>query len=162
MGVRFSADDILAVALAIEVNGAHFYESAAGKLADSRGQGLLRDLARWERAHEETFAALRAALAADEKDSGTLDPSGEAGLYLNALADASVFDPQADALAALGPNPTYRAILLKAMALEKDSIAFYIGMRELVPERLGRSKVDAIIKEEMKHVAILHEELGQT
>jgi len=46
-------------------------------------------------------------------------------------------------------------IFRMAIGLEKDSIVFYLGMKDAVPERLGRSKIDRIIKEEMVHIAIL-------
>jgi len=49
-------------------------------------------------------------------------------------------------------------ILQMAIGLEKDSIVFYLGMKEMVPERLGRGKIDGIIKEEMRHVNDLSRE----
>ena len=51
-------------------------------------------------------------------------------------------------------------ILQTAIGLEKDSITFYLGIREMVPEKLGKDKVDRIIKEEMSHVVMLTEELS--
>ena len=50
-------------------------------------------------------------------------------------------------------------ILKEAVAAEKDSIAFYLGMKDLVPERLGKEKIDVIIKEEMNHIKILGQKL---
>jgi rubrerythrin len=44
--------------------------------------------------------------------------------------------------------------------MEKDSIVFYLGMKELVPERLGKNRIDGIIKEEMGHLASLGTELA--
>ena len=45
-----------------------------------------------------------------------------------------------------------------AIGLEKDSIVFYLGMKEMVPERLGGSRIDGIIREEMRHVNDLSRE----
>ena len=42
-------------------------------------------------------------------------------------------------------------ILKEAILAEKDSIVFYLGMKEMVPENFGKTKIDAIIKEEMVH-----------
>ena len=42
---------------------------------------------------------------------------------------------------------------------EKDSIVFYLGMKEIVPENLGKTKIDQIIKEEMAHIKLLSKEL---
>jgi rubrerythrin len=47
-----------------------------------------------------------------------------------------------------------------AMAAEKDSIVFYLGMKDLVPENLGKDKIDQIIKEEMSHIRLLGKELS--
>ena len=43
--------------------------------------------------------------------------------------------------------------------MEKDSIVFYLGVRDAMPEELGRDKVQMIIREEMRHVAILSDKL---
>ena len=40
-----------------------------------------------------------------------------------------------------------RGIFRAAIGLEKDSIIFYLGMKELVPENLGKNRIDKIIKE---------------
>ena len=44
---------------------------------------------------------------------------------------------------------------MKESSLSIDRISFYLGMKELVPEKLGRSKVGDIIKEEMRHIQLL-------
>lgn len=48
-----------------------------------------------------------------------------------------------------------RKILWVAIGLEKESIVFYLGMKELVPESLGKKKIDDIMKEEMGHIRLL-------
>jgi rubrerythrin len=50
-------------------------------------------------------------------------------------------------------------ILKAAIEAEKDSIVFYLGMKNAVPEDLGRTRLDDIIKEEMNHVRLLSREL---
>jgi rubrerythrin len=37
---------------------------------------------------------------------------------------------------------------------------FYLGMKEAVPEQLGRKRLDEIIKEEMGHIRLLSKELA--
>jgi len=46
-------------------------------------------------------------------------------------------------------------ILKEAILAEKDSIVFYQGMKEMVPENFGKTKINAIIKEEMIHIKLL-------
>jgi rubrerythrin len=50
-------------------------------------------------------------------------------------------------------------VLKAAILAEKDSIVFYLGMKEMVPEKFGKDKLDKIIKEEMGHIKILANEL---
>lgn len=53
-----------------------------------------------------------------------------------------------------------KEILKSAIAAEKDSIVFHLGMKELVPPKLGSDKLDLIIKEEMEHIVLLSRELA--
>ena len=46
-------------------------------------------------------------------------------------------------------------ILNIALGLERDSIAFYTGIREAVPDELGKDKIKNILTEEMGHVRLL-------
>ena len=53
-----------------------------------------------------------------------------------------------------------RQVLHTAIGLERDSIVFYLGMKELVPENFGKDKIDGIIKEEMGHIKLLSNRLS--
>ena len=46
-------------------------------------------------------------------------------------------------------------VLRKAIELEKDAIIYYLGMKDAVPEDLGRDRIDRIIRQEMGHVVLL-------
>jgi rubrerythrin len=48
-----------------------------------------------------------------------------------------------------------KEVLKAALTAEKDSIVFYLGMKEIVPEKQGKDKIDQIIKEEMSHIKML-------
>ena len=99
------------------------------------------------------FESLRAELTSADKASTVFDPSGEDSLYLRALVDSSVFfKKEIDATSMV-------EILKSAIEAEKDSIVFYLGMKEAVPEDLGKDRLDAIIKEEMGHIRVLSKEL---
>jgi rubrerythrin len=52
-----------------------------------------------------------------------------------------------------------KEILKAAIVAEKDSIVFYLGLKDFVPDRLGKNRLDKIIKEEMGHIRILSNEL---
>jgi rubrerythrin len=76
--------------------------------------------------------------------------------YLKALADTRVFFEKD-----MDPT-TMKEILKAAITAEKDSIVFYLGMKELVPEKMGKAKIDDIIKEEMSHIRLLSARLVKT
>ena len=149
MSYDFNADEIFEMAEQIERNGASFYRKAAESIDDPAGKKLLLNFAAMEDEHEKTFAALRKDLSEKEKTATTFDPDGEAALYLKALADTRVFfEKKID-------TSTMEKILRAAILAEKDSIVFYLGMKEMVAEKFGKTKINAIIKEEMAHIKLL-------
>jgi rubrerythrin len=149
----FNADDIFEIAGQMERNGAQFYRTAAAAAKDNKARDFLLSLAVMEDEHEKIFARMRSQLTASEKATTTFDPQGEAADYLKALADARVFFEKKIDTASM------EAILKDAITAEKDSIVFYLGMREAVPENLGRNRLDEVIKEEMGHIRLLSKEL---
>ena len=153
MSYDFTADDVFEMAGQMERNGAAFYREAAGSVSDETAQKMLLGLAEMEDEHEKTFADMRKELAAAEKAQTVFDPQGEAVFYLRALADTRVFfEKQID-------TTSMREILKSAIEAEKDSIVFYLGMKEAVPDKYGKGRMDGIIKEEMGHIRLLSKEL---
>jgi len=160
MGVQFNADEIFEMAEQMERNGARFYRKAADRASNVRDRELLLKLAAMEDDHEKTFAAMRADLSQRERWEVVDDPYGEAALYLRAFADGHVFDVKVDPSEMLTGQETMEEVLDIAIGLEKDSIVFYLGIRDMVPQDLGRDRVDDIIKEERGHVVLLSQELA--
>ncbi|MGQ9572262.1 MAG: hypothetical protein ACUVV3_03620 [Dehalococcoidia bacterium] len=160
MTLPFSADEVLQMAEQIERNGSRFYQRAAQGFSDPRARDLLFNLALMEAEHEKVFALMRADLSPEERQPTVADPYGEAVLYLKGMADGHIFDVRTDPSERLTGKETAEEILNTAIGLEKDSIVFYLGLKEMVPERLGRDRVDAIIAEEMGHIGVLCRELS--
>ncbi|MGM0787373.1 MAG: ferritin family protein [Thermodesulfobacteriota bacterium] len=149
----FSADDIFKLAEDIEVNGEQFYEKAAEDVSDPKGKDMLLGLADMERNHKRMFEQMRSELKEREKAETAFDPEGDAERYLKALADIRVFfEKPID-------TSSMENILKSAIQAEKDSIVLYVGMKELVPEKYGKNRIENIIKEEMGHIRLLGGEL---
>ena len=149
MGIDFNADEVFEIAEQIERNGAKFYRSVAQKITETDKKQLLMDLANMEDEHEQTFKYLRLKLSTDEKVQTTFDPNGDSERYLRALADTRVFyEKEVD-------TSSFKEILKSAITAEKDSIVFYLGIKDVVPAHLGKEKLDDIIKEEMSHISLL-------
>jgi len=151
---EFNANDIFSMAEQMEKNGADFYKNASKEVKEPEKKKLLDDLARMEEMHEKTFTAMKAELNEQEKEQTVFDPDGEAALYLRALADTRVFFEKEIDISSL------EGIFKAAIEAEKDSIVFYLGMKDGVPEKHGKSKLENIIREEMTHVKILSNELA--
>lgn len=155
MAYDFNADEIFEMAEQIERNGVKFYETAAKEIDEADNKKLLEELADMEKKHEKIFAAMKAELAGQEKAATVFDPDDEGVQYLRALADIRVFYEKDIDLSSM------KSILKDAITAEKDSIVFYLGMKELVTEKAGKARLDDIIREEMKHITLLANRLAR-
>ena len=153
MSYNFNADEIFEIAEQIERNGAIFYRTAAENITDEDKKKLLIHLAEMEDDHEKTFKTLRDELSENEKTMTTFDPEDETADYLRLLADTRVFyEKEVDAT-------SLNEVFKTAITAEKDSIVFYLGMKNVVPSHQGKNWLDRIIKEEMDHIRLLSKEL---
>jgi rubrerythrin len=154
----FNIDEIFEIAEQIERNGAKFYRKASASFDDD-AKKMLVGLAEMEDRHEVIFAKMREDFKKEKKLAESFDPDGEAALYLRAIADGYVFKFNEDPSEKLKGSETMEDILKISIGLENDSIAFYTGIREAVPDSLGKDKIAHIISEEMGHVTMLKEKL---
>lgn len=159
MPITFNADEIFSMAEQIERNGARFYRTCAQN--NPTHKDLLLNLAQMEEQHEKTFKALHAEIAGRETEPTAADPDQETAQYLEVLAGGYVFDVKKDPSETLRGNESFQEILRIAIGLEKDSIVFYVGMKEMIRKASGREKLDWIIKEEMKHITMLSTRLAE-
>ena len=153
MSYNFNADEIFEIAEQIERNGAIFYRTAAENITDEDKKKLLIHLAEMEDDHEKTFKTLRDELSENEKTMTTFDPEDETADYLRLLADTRVFYEKEVDVTSL--NEVFKT----AITAEKNSIVFYLGMKNVVPSHQGKNWLDRIIKEEMDHIRLLSKEL---
>jgi len=158
MSITFNAFEIFEIAEQIERNGVKFYRKAAKGISDKQLRQTLLELADMEAEHEKTFADMRKQLSKSDKDwqLRVFDPENEISLYLQAMANGHVFDLRKDPSKQLRGTQTVEDILKLAIDAEKDSIVFYLGLKDFVPVRAGQDKVEEIIKEEMSHIAVLN------
>lgn len=154
---EFNAEEVLEIACQIERNGVRFYRRAAELVSSPEARKMLGILASMEVEHEKFFNGLRG--DNDLLDSLSLETEGEAVKYLKAIAVGKVFPPDADPSSELADDVTLTQVLRKAIEMEMASIAFYQGIREVLPAGVGGGKVEHIIREEMRHVTMLTEKL---
>jgi rubrerythrin len=160
MTVTFDAIGALKIAERIERNGAVFYRRAAAMFDAPAGSGMFLSLAKWEEKHEQVFARMRAQLSKPAAEPG---PSGGERALPDpqVMAGLAVFGIRSDPAEELYGDESEADILRKALQKEKDSIVFYYGLKDFVPAEADKSKIDIIIREEMRHIRVLDELLRQ-
>jgi rubrerythrin len=160
MADTFNADEIFEIARQIERNGAQFYHKAAENTLSKSADKIFLQLAAMEEDHERTFATLQKELSKPQWRSQMASPDSEVELYLHAFANGHVFSLKANPAEQLAGTNSISDILRLAIKLEQDSIAFYLGMKDWVPVKLGKDRLDAIIKQEQSHIVLLSKELA--
>jgi len=160
MSITFNADEIFEMAEKIERDGAAFYRQAAKNAADGKTKQMFLDLASMEDKHLKTFQEMRKQLGDREKEETVFDPDNEAAMYLQTIAKGHGWEGKKSLTENLSGNEKLEDILKIALEAENNSVVFYSGLKELVPAKAGRDKVEAIIKEELGHIAVLNEQLA--
>jgi rubrerythrin len=155
MSVTFNADEVFEMAEEIERNAARFYREAGQNAADDNVKKMLLSLADMEEGHQKTFAQMRRELTAEERESNVFDPDNQVGEYLRTMADFHGTEGKAGPDEKLTGRESLTEILKIALQAEKNSIAFYVGIKDMVSSKAAKQRVQAIIIEEMAHVSTL-------
>ncbi len=150
MTIGLNALEIFEIAEQIEESGAVFYRKAAGLFNNPQTNRIFLQLADWEIKHKKLFSDMRKQLV----ESKTFEHNGKVS-DLSLLAGLSVF--------AIRPNPrdTFSGsedeitVIKSAIEKEKDSVVFYSGLKEYVPDTADKETIDKVIKEEIHHIGIL-------
>ena len=153
MGIFFSGRELVEIAIGIEKNGAKYYDSLAGSFRNTGARDAYKYLAGQEREHAAVFQKLLDSVY-ESKPPETY--TEQYNLYLKALIDSLVFtDDKVSLKMAQNVKNDAEAIRI-AMGAEKDSILFYVEVRDLV-RRSDRKVVGKIIEEEKSHLRQLTE-----
>jgi len=154
MFVFGTADDVFTMAVRIEENGFAFYSGAAEMQKDPQLKKLFEDLAVMEDGHIKAFKALRGRLPGSFPADAVWDPEGLAESYLQVTADRHIFTVEAASERLKGVKSSLQALEM-ALMFEKDSVTFFVGMKELLPDASGKAEIDALIQAEMEHVRMI-------
>lgn len=156
MAYDFNVDEVFEMAIQIEANGAKFYRKAAELQQEADNKAFLEKLARMEDKHKTTFEAMRKQVSEKEKQETVFDPANELSMYLKAMADSHGGEGNPDVVESFTGEEPIEEIITTAIGLEKESILFYLGLKDLVPAKYGHDKLDEIIREEKLHIAQLN------
>jgi len=148
-----SGRELTDIAVAIERNGAAFYDSLVKSTGDLTAKSAYQLLADQEREHIGIFQGM---LGLADEYSFPETYTEEHDVYLKALVGSSVFtDDQVARKMAQKVSSDAEAIQIGIIA-EKESILFYSEMRDLV-RRSDRQVLTKIIGEERSHLRQLSE-----
>ncbi|MFH0823863.1 MAG: ferritin family protein [Pseudomonadota bacterium] len=158
MFVFGTADDVFAMAVRIEENGKAFYDGAAAKTDNPKVKKLFEDLAGMEAGHIVLFKAFRSTVASSLPAESVWDPEGLAESYLQATADTHIFTKQSADEHLKGMATPIQALEM-ALMFEKDSVVFFLGMKDLLPDPAGKGEIDKLIQSEQDHVRMISKAL---
>lgn len=136
-------ESIVGIAVAIEEQGARFYDALAGRTQDKDAAQLLSRLADDERQHARAFGRLLEGAAA-----GMLEPA--MWDYVHGILGFET-DPGSLGTEVFVPEGFKEAIQLGIQA-EKDSILLYQELHEKVSSDEAREVVSRILKSEKLHL----------
>jgi rubrerythrin len=159
MSQIFNADEIFNIGIEIEKNGEKFYETAVALTDNEKNKKMFTQLAKMEKDHILLFENLMQKAGEDKSFQDAFDPDNQAHSYLKAIADAHIFLSNQDIPGMVKQCATAEEVLKMAITFEKDSVVLYSSMKKIVPENLGRDKIDWLIEEEIKHVVMLSKQL---
>ncbi len=149
----FRGSEIVEIGIQIERNGREYYEALTAKAGSAAAAAAFRFLAQQESSHISVFEKL---LATVEQYQPAEAYPEEYFTYLQALAGEHVFTKPAAGAAAAAQVTDDRAAIDLALRFEHDSIAFFNGMKRVVPAA-DHGLLAALVAEEEKHVAQLTE-----
>ena len=161
METRFNVFEILQIAEQIEHNSATFYLKAAELFGNADLRDVLYRLATWKARHERLWARMRKRFSEKTGEFGTFDPDN----YV--LSNPQVMS----ALAGSGTKPgllehftgkeNRRQILQDAIRRFQEVVIFFGGLKDFARDPASEDTLDKIIREELRQVQFLQNELKQ-
>lgn len=147
----FNAKEVFQIAIDIEENGRAFYQKAQAKVEDEKTREVFKALELAEVQHKELFESLMAKLPPKAAEQTVWDPDNEMDMYLKMMADTHVFRTSASVDECLARVGSAREALEMALTFEKDSIVFFLTLKNMTEEKQGRANIDQLVNEELGH-----------
>lgn len=159
METKFNVFEVLQIAEKIEHNGARFYLETAEQLDDAELRDTCYKLATWKARHEKVLAQRRKRFSEKTGEFGTYDPNNYVLSNPHVMAGLAVFATKKSSLKGpLGPG-NRQEIFKDAIRRSKEAIVFYRGLKDFTRDPSSEDVIEKIIKEEMRHIRLLNEEL---
>jgi len=144
----FYLSEIIKFAVEKEIESEKLYQQLSEQTNDLTLKALFEKLVGEEKKHETFYANMLSHV--QEKQSPGVKEDNEYNAYMQELITSSRSTLPLSAAELSDMN----AAIDYAINREKDSILFYVGLKNLVPSH-AQDKIDIIIKEEAKHIVML-------
>ncbi len=161
METIFNAFEILQIAEKIEHNGAKFYLKTAELFDDPEVRDTCYKLANWKARHEKTLAQRRKRFSEKSGQFGTFDPDNYVLSNPRVMAGLAVFATEPGSLKGPLRIEDRPQIFKDAIRRAKEAVVFYRGLKDFTRDPACKDTIDAIIKEEVRHIRLLTEEVEQ-
>ncbi|MGD9497956.1 MAG: ferritin family protein [Armatimonadota bacterium] len=144
----FQAAEVLDIAIEIERKGLAFYRSCGAARASERVAEVFEYAAQQEQQHIQLFARMKRDLK-----QYTLPESypGETLAYIDGLIGETAFATADEAACSAEAIEDVGEAIAMAVEMERQSIAFYSGLKQLV-RASERPVIDDVIEEEHRHI----------
>ncbi|HHN65845.1 MAG TPA: hypothetical protein ENK09_10840 [Nitrospirae bacterium] len=146
---RFSISEVIEQAVRTEKLGYDYYTEMAERFREhAELRNLFETLAKKELVHEERFRELKEIVGEEEPEGWD-----EVSRYMRAMVESEFFLGSEKALARMKEISTVEEAVDYALAFEKETLLYFIGIRRAVKEK---DVVDEIINEEQSHIMWLN------
>jgi rubrerythrin len=146
----FSVREVIEQAVQTERLGYEFYTGMAEKFEKNEDlKELFEMLALKEQQHEKVFSELKEKMPGEEPEDWE-----EAAQYLRAIVESEFFLGKNKSLPSLEHVKTVRDAVDFAMGFEKETLLYFLTLRDIVG---NKTAVDKVIKEEKRHIRMLNE-----
>ena len=160
MAIELGADDVLEMARQIESDASAFYKRAASASADPTARRVLLELASMEVEHDQLFAGIKAQMPSDQKAFAVDGAGMKVPCQQPEVTRMLISGVREDLAARFAGRETDQEILRKALLFEKDTIVFFIHMKDYVAAEADKRRIDDLVAEEIGHVLKLTGQLA--
>lgn len=149
MPAKYSATEVMEMAVDTEKAGELFYRSMVAQSKDENLRGLFSLLAEQEKRHISVFVDIAKTIKVEPSEM----PANweEVSLYLRAATESRYFFGKDKALSAARSAQTAEQAVNTALAFEKETLLFYLEVSDMVPA-VNRPAVEALLREERAHI----------
>jgi rubrerythrin len=155
MGVFFSGEELVRIAVQIEETGFAFYRLAQEKTGSVKLKGFFGTLADQEEVHRQKFLKLADSIRKSAQPGEPAD-RGEVDLYIKAMTDGGLFKGEDKNIVMASKAAGESTALDFAIGFEKDTLLFFYQIEELV-HSIHKPMVQSVINEEKQHIRMLAE-----